>query len=145
MIQPKHSNTEIRKLIEQRFTMLDEAIISRFSYIGETFVKNARENGTYNDITGNLRSSIGYIVLKNGKQKAGGGFEKYSNGSKGQTSGKKFLKEISVKFPSGYVLIVVAGMQYAAAVESRGKDVLTGSSIVAKQELKRAFQRFKKL
>lgn len=33
---------------------------------GERFVKYARENGSYEDRTGNLRSSIGYIIVKNG-------------------------------------------------------------------------------
>jgi hypothetical protein len=33
-------------------------------------------------------------------------------------------------------------MDYAAAVESKGKDVLTSSSIKAKKELRRAFKSF---
>jgi hypothetical protein len=41
-------------------------------------------------------------------------------------------------------LIVVAGMDYAAAVESRGKDVLTASSIKAKNELKQAIKDLKR-
>jgi hypothetical protein len=38
-------------------------------------------------------------------------------------------------------VIVVAGMSYAAAVESKGRDVLTGSSQVAVSSLKKAIER----
>lgn len=34
---------------------------------GEKFIDIARRNGSYKDQTGNLRSSIGYIIAKNGE------------------------------------------------------------------------------
>lgn len=34
---------------------------------GEKFIEVARRSGSYKDQTGNLRSSIGYIIAKNGK------------------------------------------------------------------------------
>ena len=42
------------------------ATVKVLQYIGEQCVKLAREKGTYNDITGNLRNSIGYVLVKNG-------------------------------------------------------------------------------
>jgi len=50
-------------------------------------------------------------------------------------------KELASKVKRGYVIICVAGMRYAAAVESKGFDVITGSAIQAKEDLRAAFAR----
>lgn len=106
----------------------------RLSRIGEQFVNDARENGSYTDRTGNLRSSIGYVILKNGQQIGGGGFK----GGEGERKGNDVLNGAKARYPVGYVLIVVAGMDYAAAVESKGRDVLSGSAPAATERLKKA-------
>lgn len=134
-IKSRITPAQLDRMFEVRVSQIEEAIISRLMFIGETFVNNAKANGTYNDITGNLRSSIVYVVLKNGKLK--------SNTSIPENS-KKRMKELIAEFNRGYVLIVLAGMDYAAAVESRGKDVITASSILAKAQLKTAVKNFKK-
>lgn len=124
---PRWSDSDIKKKLKAVTDRLEEAIVMRFSYIGETFVTNARTKHTYKDITGNLTASIGFSVLKNGKIVGGG----------------KVLDELKGKYPTGFVLLVWAGMDYAAAVESRGKDVLTASSLIAKQDLIKAIESFK--
>jgi len=118
-------------------------IINRLVYVGENAVKVARESGAYNDITGNLRASIGFAVLHNGLTVAEGGFETDGNGSDkatGVRQGRALIDRLAIEYSNGYVLIVVAGMQYAAAVEVRGKDVLTGASIDAKYMLNQLFK-----
>jgi len=117
-----------------RLERIETAIISRLIFIGEAFVNNARANGTYNDITGNLRASICYVVLKNGSKKSPGDIPANS---------KKRMRELISQFNKGYVLIVLAGMDYASSVESKGKDVLTASSTIAKAQLKIAITNFK--
>lgn len=144
-IKAKFSQADVNKLFIQRLARIEQAIISRLIYVGENFVKNARDNGTYLDQTGNLRSSIGYIILKNGKR-INENFEKAEKGSDkstGLTTGKAFAKEVGKSLNTGYVLICVAGMDYAAAVESKGKDVLTASSIIAKNDLEKAIKALK--
>lgn len=137
--------SEVARMIKIKTDRIDHAILSRLQYIGETFVNNARNNNTYLDQTGNLRSSIGYIILKNGKVT----FENYKESNRGTDKkrgvsiAKKLTAELKSELGKGYVLIVVAGMDYAAAVESRGKDVLTASSIIAKKQLKDAIENFK--
>lgn len=137
--------SEVARMIKIKTDRIDHAILSRLQYIGETFVNNARNNNTYLDQTGNLRSSIGYIILKNGKVI----FENYKESNRGTDKkrgvsiAKKLTAELKSELGKGYVLIVVAGMDYAAAVESRGKDVLTASSIIAKKQLKDAIENFK--
>ena len=144
-IKPKFTKEQIEKLLSDKLDKLSSAIISRFLYIGEQFVKDARENGTYTDRTGNLRNSVGYLILVNGsviyenfKRSANvsGEGEKVSKGDKsGVEAGRSTAKKASQRFPKGIVLIVVAGMDYAAAVESKGRDVLTASSVGAKRSL----------
>ncbi|WP_316778414.1 hypothetical protein [Pedobacter antarcticus] len=143
-IKPSFTNADVRKAMQIQLERIETAIVSRLRYIGETFVNNARMNGEYTDQTGNLRSSIGYIVLKNGKV-FHENFEKAGKGNdKGVSTAKDYITQLKLKFGKGYVLIVVAGMDYAAAVESKGKDVLTASSIIAKKELIAATRSFRK-
>jgi hypothetical protein len=155
-IIPKFKASDIQKNLEVKKKLIEQVILLRLQRIGETFVKNARENGTYNDITGNLRNSIGYVILKDGRQlvdnfqrsakvkaviKSGKnkGKEKVTSGSTdGVKKGKALAEEIASRYPRGFVLICVAGMEYAAAVESKGKDVLTASGKTAEKQLKAA-------
>jgi hypothetical protein len=133
-IKNRATQSQIDGMFAVRLERIETAIISRLIFIGETFVNNARANGTYNDITGNLRGSICYVVLKNGSKKSPGDVP---------SSSSKRMKELIAQFNKGYVLIVLAGMDYAAAVESKGKDVLTASSTIAKVQLKQAVTNFK--
>lgn len=144
MLVPRFTKEDITKLLQQRVALIEQAVLMRLQRIGETFVTNARNNGSYTDRTGNLRSSTGYVVLKNGVQYNTGGFSQVKGGAGGTTTGRRFIDEVKAKFPTGLVLIVVAGMDYAAAVEAKGKDVLTGSSQVAKKQLKEAIRSLSK-
>ncbi|GAA4338479.1 hypothetical protein GCM10023149_48470 [Mucilaginibacter gynuensis] len=144
-IKARFTKDDVRRMVEQKEALIEQAIINRLSYIGETFVRNAREKGTYNDVTGNLRSSIGFVVLRYGKI-VKQNFERAGRGKKsgqGVDQAKSFINELKTSFLQGYTLLVVAGMDYAAAVESRGKDVLTASSLIAKADLKRAIKELK--
>ena len=143
MIKPKFTMNQVRKALREHAEKTDQAIVMRLSYIGEIFVNSARAKGSYSDQTGNLRSSIGYIVARNGKRVAGSNFEPIKDGKEGSKKAKKYINELLYDYTQGYVLICVAGMDYAAAVESKGKDVLTSSSILAKRQLSRAFKSFK--
>lgn len=124
------------KDITAAFDGMDEVIKQRLCWIGEQAVTIARETGSYNDITGNLRSSIGYILLKDGRRIEGGGFEhtaaKKGDGSEGIEQGKALIDTLRAEYPYGYVLIVCAGMEYASYVENiHGKDVLTSAKMKA--------------
>ena len=130
---------QIRQYLLQQQERIEAAVLSALQRVGETFITNARNNDTYKDRTGNLRSSIGYVVLKNGEQ-VGGSFP---GSGEGVSTGENVIDDISSRFPTGYVLIVVAGMDYAAAVESKGYDVLTSGSKIAIDDLKKSLQALK--
>ena len=132
---------KVSKALGLKRNGLAEHIIKQFTYIGEECVRIARESGTYNDITGNLRSSIGYVVLQDGKPVVNGASKQYSgtkgNGEAGPAAAEALLTQLQAKFPWGIVLIVCAGMNYAAYVENvRHKDVLTTAELKAESLLK---------
>lgn len=89
-------------------------VINQLAYVGEQAINTARDLRTYKDRTGNLRSSIGYVVFKDGKPVKRG-----SSGNKQEASAARtaLLDSLQGKFPKGFALIVVAGMNYASYVE----------------------------
>ena len=131
--------TDMRKLKQElqiEMKKLANHVIEQFTYIGEESVKIAREKGSYNDITGNLRSSIGYVILYDGKPIINGQPKRYKgkkgDGSAGAPAADALLKKLQAKFPWGIVLIACAGMEYAAYVEAiYHKDVLTSAELKA--------------
>ena len=48
--------------------------------------------------------------------------------TEGKNQGQKTAEEVALQYPEGYVLIGVAGMKYAAYVEAKNFDVITGSA-----------------
>lgn len=106
----------------------EKALIRILKYVGEACINEAKHNGDYIDQTGNLRSSIGYVVVKSGSIIYSGGFEKVKKGGKGQSEGKALSKELVDS--KGIVLIVVAGMNYAAYVETN-RNVISSAELLA--------------
>ena len=67
------SKTDMRKLkagLQAKMKDIVALLVKQLSFIGEECIRIARESGSYNDITGNLRSSIGYVVLVDGKPRS---------------------------------------------------------------------------
>jgi hypothetical protein len=138
------SKSAIEKALLEHRNRIGAAVVMRLKFAGETFVTNARLNGSYNDITGNLRSSVGYIVATKGELIVEN-YQKVKSGSKGIEKAKAFVEKILKKYQHDYVLIAFAGENYAAHVEARGRDVITGSCLQLKKDLNQALAKFKKL
>lgn len=122
-----------------------EKQIERLQRLGEMCVTQARSvppSVGFHDQTGNLRSSIGYMVFVDGVSVRQSTFEQvspqtahkdgvtYDGGKKGEA----YCREIGEN-TTGVCLVVVAGMDYATYVESKGRDVLTSAEHLAEQEL----------
>lgn len=75
----------------------------------------------YIDNTANLRQSIGFAIYDKGVKVA----YNFTQQGEGATQGLAVCDEAAARFPDKIVAIVVAGMNYAAAVESKGYFVLT--------------------
>lgn len=115
---------------------VDRQLIESLTRVGEEAVKLAKmippERG-FKDRTGNLRSSIGYVVLVDGKL-VNVDFAAVKGGHAGVNEGQRLALQVGSK-TEGYALVVVAGMNYAVHVESKGRDVLTSAEKFAEKEV----------
>lgn len=138
--------SEVDNYLEEQLERREQAIIRNLEYVGEQCVNEAKRlpsppesmrrfkhQPNYIDDTGNLRSSIGYVIVKNGKVVKLSGFAVVKTGREGVRSGAAYARQLVRKFPRGIVLIVVAGMNYAAYVSAKGYNVLDSSELLAEQ------------
>lgn len=144
---------ELQKRIEDEY-------INRLIEIGEEACQKAIINGEYENITGNLRSSIGYIIAYDGNIIKEGGFHKIQgrgenmqkvsfttkegknvsfwakgqlgDGAEGSQRGLEFARG-AIKKTLGFSFILVAGMEYASFVSSKGYDVVDSGTITLKK------------
>jgi hypothetical protein len=121
--------------------------IKSLERIGLETVRKIRTKqvSNWDDKSTNLRSSIGYLLLCDGKI-VGGNFALSSDhGQEGLAAGKKYAYELAGQYPTGFVLIIVAGMNYAAYVEAvEGKTVLAGGELYARKALEEVLRKFNK-
>lgn len=133
------------KTLKSAFRELDKNIVTRMAYVGEMAVNEARSYGhgkDYKDRTGNLRSSTGYAMTRDGEIVSVSSFDDVpptedakGESGKGGAIGKEKAKELAGQIPQGYALVVVAGMEYAEYVAAKGYDVLDSAERVAAQEM----------
>lgn len=124
----------------QKFSeKVHKLILRRLTILGEECVKEARDRApelSWYDQTGNLRSSIGYIIVFNGQIVKKSSFKKVKEGTDGPREGLALAKEIANDYSNGYALIVVAGMKYAAYVEAmENKNVLASAELYAESQV----------
>lgn len=134
---------------------MEESYMNRLIEAGEISCQEAIKSGTYENITSNLRSSIGYVIAYDGKIIKEGGFHKiqghgenmqkvefttkegknvsfwakgkFGDGSEGSRKGVELARS-KVK-ASGYSFIFVAGMEYASFVSSKGYNVIDSGAL----------------
>lgn len=144
-MRPNFSKVELEADMRRRIDRIEDAILTTLKYAGEKAVVYARNLETYQDQTGNLRSSIGYVIFKNGTDVFSSGFDKVKHGIEGANKGQELARKVASEIDaSGYVLVVVAGMDYAFYVETKGYDVISGSELKIQSTLKRLLNNIKK-
>lgn len=134
--------------VKMRFDAFLETIqrkqIDRLQRLGEMCLIEARTNKGYMMQTGALLSSTGYQVFVDGiavhtqfDAASGAQSDAAAKGIKaGQTIAEKIGKETK-----GVALVVVAGMNYAAYIEAKGRNVLTSAEHLAERELPRMLEK----
>jgi hypothetical protein len=122
-LKVEFNTNQFRTEIKQLNGDVEDAIIEAMKYAGENFVKDARNmvksQGGFGDRTANLRSSIGYAILKDGDVI----FGDFKGNAEGISAAKKTISE--VQKVKGFQLIGMAGMDYASIVESKGMNVIS--------------------
>lgn len=130
---------EFRAALEAEVRRIDTLTVFALAYLGEQTVAMARSRSaeeSWIDRTGNLRSSVGYIVLRDGKIVESSDFGQVLQGGEGSETGRRFAEDIARNIHSDYALVVVAGMNYASYVEAiEEKDVLAGPELFARKRL----------
>lgn len=134
--------SQFNQYVDNRIDAYVRRLINTLEYIGQKCVKEARNSGNYQDQTGNLRSSIGYAIVRDGKIISASDFNKVKDGTDGTTEGVKLAQKLAKEYKKGISLIVVAGMNYAAYVETK-RNVLTSSELLAKVEIPRLLKQLK--
>lgn len=124
-------DAEIDAYIKVMLERQRKALIYNLQYVGEQCLTAARETDTYKDRTGNLRSSLGYVIIEDGNIVNLSGFGVVLQGNEGANDGKSYVQDIASRFPQGLVLVMVAGMNYASYVQAKGYDVLESSELLA--------------
>ncbi|MDO4172240.1 MAG: hypothetical protein Q4D28_06020 [Prevotellaceae bacterium] len=97
---------------------------------GEELVAFAKDTHTYTDRTGNLTNSISYAIVRKKEIL-------YYNEVQREEANAAALKvamKMAESLSDAYSLIIVAGMNYAAFVESRGYNVILPAELKAKKE-----------
>lgn len=110
---------------------------------GEMFVKYAREEGNYIDHSGNLRSSIGYVIAEDGSIKSDNFKIVHvgTDGKEGVEKAKRLARELVNTYNTGMVLIGLAGMEYGVWVEAmESKDVITAANIKTEEWMRRSIK-----
>ena len=121
----------VEAYLDEQIERIEQLIIYNLSYVGEQCLTEARNTNSYKDQTGNLRSSIGYTIVKDGRVIRQSDFAVVRKGSEGKSEGEQFARSLASKFPEGIVLIVVAGMNYASYVSAKGYNVLDSAELLA--------------
>lgn len=142
------------KLSEVHDTLMREAerverlTIRALSKLGEQCVTKIRDRAgdkSWYDQTGNLRSSVGYVIAHNKNIIQYSTFNHVKQGSEGVKTGKDLAKELAKRYSNNYVLIVVAGMNYAEFVEAMdNKDVLASTELWAREQVPLMLEKLKR-
>jgi len=142
-IEAKFTRSDVKKAYDNFVDGIKRQQINRLQMLGEMCVNHARnvpmEQG-FQDQTGNLRSSIGYMVFVDGVA-VHSMFEQRKEGAQGVKAGEALAQRVGERNPQGVCLVVTAGMNYALYVESKGRDVITTAEHLAQRELPRMLEK----
>lgn len=138
---------ESKQFVENQLQKVSQRITKAMVYMLEYMVaeleNHAKNSAGYQDQTGNLKTSIGGVVLNGGVPVS---FAGLNSGSEGSIKGTSFLKDKIAEFSNykGFVLIISAGMEYAAYVEDvHNLNVLVASEQKMKREMPGMLEKLK--
>lgn len=140
--------SEVHDMLMRETERVERLTIRALSKLGEQCVTKIRDRAgdkSWYDQTGNLRSSVGYVIAHNKNIIQYSTFNQVKQGSEGVKTGKDLAKELAKRYSNNYVLIVVAGMNYAEFVEAMdNKDVLTSTELWAREQVPLMLEKLKR-
>ena len=140
--------SEVHDMLMREAERVERLTIRALSKLGEQCVTKIRDRAgdkSWYDQTGNLRSSVGYVIAHNKNIIQYSTFNQVKQGSEGVKTGKDLAKELAKRYSNNYVLIVVAGMNYAEFVEAMdNKDVLASTELWATDKIPQMLEKLKR-
>ena len=140
--------SEVHDMLMREAERVERLTIRALSKLGEQCVTKIRDRAgdkSWYDQTGNLRSSVGYVIAHNKNIIQYSTFNQVKQGSEGVKTGKDLAKELAKRYSNNYVLIVVAGMNYAEFVEAMdNKDVLSSTELWAREQVPLMLEKLKR-
>ena len=140
--------SEVHDMLMREAERVDRLTIRALSKLGEQCVTKIRDRAgdkSWYDQTGNLRSSVGYVIAHKKNIIQYSTFNQVNQGSEGVKTGKDLAKELAKRYSNNYVLIVVAGMNYAEFVEAMdNKDVLASTELWAREQVPLMLEKLKR-
>ena len=140
--------SEVHDMLMREAERVERLTIRALSKLGEQCVTKIRDRAgdkSWYDQTGNLRSSVGYVIAHNKNIIQYSTFNQVNQGSEGVKTGKDLAKELAKRYSNNYVLIVVAGMNYAEFVEAMdNKDVLASTEFWAREQVPLMLEKLKR-
>ena len=140
--------SEVHDRLMREAERVERLTIRALSKLGEQCVTKIRDRAgdkSWYDQTGNLRSSVGYVIAHNKNIIQYSTFNQVKQGSEGVKTGKDLAKELAKRYSNNYVLIVVAGMNYAEFVEAMdNKDVLASTKLWAREQVPLMLEKLKR-
>lgn len=135
---PQFSMAQIDAFMKQAEEQHINQIVRVLRFVGEKAVNEARASGSYQDRTANLRNSVGYVIIVNGRI-VDENFSASARGNEPSTEnpikyGRDLAHEIAAR-QTDIALIVVSGMKYGSYVEARGYNVLTSAEQLANTQV----------
>ena len=140
--------SEVHDMLMREAERVARLTIRALSNHGEQCVTKIRDRAgdkSWYDQTGNLRSSVGYVIAHNKNIIQYSGFNQGKQGSEGVKTGKDLAEKLAKRYSNNYVLIVVAGMNYAEFVEAMdNKDVLSSTELWVKEQVPLMLEKLKR-
>lgn len=140
--------SEVHDMLMREAERVERLTIRALSKLGEQCVTKIRDRAgdkSWYNQTGNLRSSVGYVIAHNKNIIQYSTFNQVKQGSEGVKTGKDLAKELAKRYSNNYVLIVVAGMNYAEFVEAMdNKDVLASTELWAREQVPLMLEKLKR-
>lgn len=120
-----------------KLSLIERKQIERLHYLGEMFAKEARllpEEVGFEDSTGNLVSSIGYMIFNKGVE-VHSNYKVVGEGAEGAQLGKEIARKLGSLSKRSPMIVVTAGLDCAFYLEVKGRVVLHSVESFTQQEL----------
>ena len=140
MIKISASQSSLKQLEKEIMKAMEDEVLNRLVKVCDKAIKlqwaKFRADGGYNDQTGQLRSSTGYIIYYNGKIMK----ERFELANYGtdRTPGLKEGRDYAfakLREAYGWGILFVAGKEYASYVEGKNLSVLRDAELIISDEL----------